>query len=123
MLFLGRRWRARARSALHASCGSCALLKTAEDNETDPAEGTSCLLPPPARDKTAKIDGLKSEALDQLFDEPLWFRVIPREENHATAAILHGPFVEASGHDRVERLDDASARRQAGYHFARPFAA
>jgi hypothetical protein len=71
-------------SALHASCGSCAFLKTAEDSEIEPCEGTSRLLQPAARDKTAKIDGLKSEALDQLSDEPLRFRVIPREENHAT---------------------------------------
>src|SRR3984893_14003781 len=105
---------------LHAYCGSCALLRTAEDSEIEPREGTSRLLQPATRDKTAKVDGLKSEPLDQLLDEPLWFRVIPREENHATATILHGPFVEASSHDRVERLDDASARRQAGYHFARP---
>ncbi len=64
-------------SALHASCGSCALLRTGKDSEIEPCEGTSRLLQPAARDKTAKIDGLKSEALDQLSDEPLWFRVIP----------------------------------------------
>jgi hypothetical protein len=60
---------------------------------------------------------------------PVWRRefgrlwVIPGDEDNAAATILCGPFIEARGNDRIERLHHPGARRQAGYHFARPFAA
>ncbi|MDB5399588.1 MAG: hypothetical protein JWQ55_1606 [Rhodopila sp.] len=49
--------------------------------------------------------------------------MIPGDEDDAAATILYGPFIEARGDDRIERLHHPGARRQAGYHFARPLAA
>src|SRR5258705_12695916 len=73
--------------------------------------------------ETAEVDRHEAEALDHALDEfgRLW--VIPGDEDDAAATILYGSFIEASGDDRIERLHDPGARRQAGYHFARPLAA
>jgi hypothetical protein len=93
-----------------------------EIDELAPREWTSGLLQPATRDKAAEVDGLKSEALNQPLDESLRFRVVSRDENHATAAVLRRSFIEAIGDDRIERLHDPGAGRQVGYYFARtPF--
>ena len=74
-----------------------------EIDEVVTGERAARLLQPAARDKTAKIDGLKSEALDQIIDEPLRFWLVSRDKNHATAVILRGSFVETFDSDRVEK--------------------
>jgi hypothetical protein len=43
----------------------------AEIDEVMTGERAARLLQPATRDKAAEIDGLKSEALDQIIDEPL----------------------------------------------------
>jgi hypothetical protein len=95
----------------------------AEIDEVATGERAARLLQAAAGRETAKVDRHEAEALDYAFDEfgRLW--VIPRDEDDAAATILYGPFIEASGHDLIERLDHAGTRRQAGYHFARPLAA
>ena len=47
----------------------------------------------------------------------------PRDEDHATSSVLHRPFIEAGGDDRIERLDDAGAWRQGRHDLARALAA
>src|SRR4029077_2488707 len=86
-------------------------------------ERAARLLQPATRDKATEIDGLKSEALDQIIDEPLRLWLVSRDKNHATAAVLRGSFVETFDNDRVECLDDAGARREAGHDLARALAA
>ena len=44
------------------------------------------------------------------------------ETNHATSSVLHGPFIEAVGDDRIERLDDPGTGRQARHDLARTLA-
>ena len=38
--------------------------------------------------------------------------MVPRDKDHATSAVLHRPFIEAGGDDRIERLDDPGIWRQ-----------
>src|ERR1700747_1431613 len=49
--------------------------------------------------------------------------MIPRDEDHATSSVLHRPFIESGGDDRIERLDDAGAWRQGSHYLAGALAA
>src|SRR5882757_5901432 len=96
--------------------------EAAEIDEVATGERAARLLQAAAGREIAKVDRHEAEALDHALDEfgRLW--VIPGDEDDAAATILYGSFIEASGDDRIERLHDPGARRQAGYHFARPLA-
>src|SRR6476646_5745593 len=98
-------------------------LEAAEIDEVATGERPARLLQAATGRETAEVDRHEAEALDHTLDEfgRLW--VIPGDEDDAAATILYGSFIEASGDDRIERLHDPGARRQAGYHFARPLAA
>ena len=56
----------------------------AEIDEVVTGERAARLLQPATRDKVTEIDGLKSEALDQIIDEPFRFWLVSRDKNDAT---------------------------------------
>src|SRR5258707_398316 len=95
----------------------------AEIDEVATGERAARLLQATAGRETAKVDRHEAEALDHALDEFCRLGVIPGDEDDAATTILYGPFIEARGDDRIESLHHPGARRQAGYHFARPFAA
>src|SRR5882672_3386556 len=77
----------------------------AEFDEVATGERTPGLLQAATRSETAEIDRREAETLDELFDEGGRFEMVTRDEDHATSSVLHRPFIEAGGDDRIERLD------------------
>src|SRR5262249_42080434 len=98
-------------------------LVIAEFDEVATGERTPGLLQAATGRETAEIDRRESETLDEPFDEGGRFGMIPRDEDHATSSVLHRPFIEAGDDDRIERLDNAGARRQGRHGLARALAA
>src|SRR2546428_6521841 len=93
-------------SDLHGTHAAPPVLVMAEFDEVATGERTPGLLQAATRRETAEIDRREAETLDELFDECGRFGMVPRDEDHATASVLHGPFIEAVGDDRIERLHD-----------------
>src|SRR5438034_9968915 len=95
----------------------------AEFDEVATGERTPGLLQAATRRETAEIDRREAETLDELFDEGGRFGMVPRDEDHATSSVLHRPFIESGGDNRIERLDDAGAWRQRSHYLAGALAA
>src|SRR2546429_6869797 len=49
--------------------------------------------------------------------------MVSRDEDRATSSVLHRPFIESGGDNRIERLDDAGAWRQGSHYLAGALAA
>src|SRR6266850_241467 len=98
------------------------VLVMAEFDEVATGERTPGLLQAATRRETAEIDRREAETLDELFDECARFGMVPRDEDHAAPPVLTRPFIEAGGHDRIERLDDAGPWRQGRHDLARALA-
>ena len=81
------------------------MLVIAEFDEVATGERTPGLLQAATRREATEIDRREAETLDELFDEGGRFRMVSRDEDHATSSVLHRPFIEAGGDDRIERLD------------------
>jgi hypothetical protein len=97
--------------------------QAAEIYEVATGEWAARLLQAAAGRESAKVGRHEAEALDHALDEVSRFKVIPGNEDEAAAAVLHGPFIEASSDNRIEGLNDPGAGRQSSYHFARSLAA
>jgi len=94
------------------------LRETAEHDEIQTGERASGLLHAATNHQTAELDRHEAKALDQLLDDCIGLGVVPGNEDHATSAVLHRPFIEAGGDDRIESLDDAGAWRQGSHDLA-----
>src|SRR5207247_8457150 len=110
-------------SDLHCTHAARPVLVIAAFDEVAPGERTPGLLQAATRRETAEIDRREAETLDELFDECDRFGMVPRDEDHATSSVLHRPFIEAGGDDRIERLDDAGTWREGRHALARALAA
>src|SRR2546430_4498260 len=110
-------------SDLHCTHSAPPVLVMAEFDEVATGERTPGLLQAATRREIAEIDRREAETLDELFDERGRFGMVPRDEDHATSSVLHRPFIEAGGDDRIERLDDAGTWRQGRHDLARALAA
>src|SRR6059058_1051933 len=110
-------------SDLHCTHSAPLVLAIAEFDEVATGERTPGLLQAATRRETAEIDRREAETLDELFDEGARFEMVPRDEDHATPSVLHRPFIEEGGDDRIERLDDAGAWRQRSHYLAGALAA
>src|SRR5437879_10848035 len=110
-------------SDLHCTHSAPLVLVIAEFDEVATGERTPGLLQAATRRETAEIDRREAETLDELFDEGGRFGMGPQHEDQATSSVLDRPFIEASGDDRIERLDDASTWRQGRHDLARTLAA
>src|SRR5262249_1659034 len=109
------------RSALHAF--SASRLGMAELDEVATGERTPGLLQAATGCEAAEIDRREAETLDQLLDECGRFGMVSRDEDSATSSVLDRPFIETGGHDRIERLDDASTWGQGRHDLAGALAA
>src|SRR5437879_6592298 len=92
-------------SDLHCTHSAPPVLVMAEFDEVATGERTPGLLQAATRREATEIDRREAETLDELFDEGGRFRMVSRDEDHATSSVLHRPFIEAGGDDRIERLD------------------
>ena len=95
----------------------------AEFDKIATGERTPGPLQSATRREPTEIDRREAETLDELLDEGGRFGMVSRDEDHATSSALHRPFIEAGGHDRIERLDDAGTWREGRHDLARAFAA
>src|SRR6266852_387903 len=108
---------------MHGTHSAPPALRMAEFDEVATGERTPGLLQPATRRETAEIDRREAETFDELLDECGRFGMVARDEDHATSSVLHRPFIEAGGDDRIERLDYAGTWRQGRHDLARALAA
>jgi hypothetical protein len=90
----------------------------AEIDEVPTGERTARLLQAAADHEPTEIDRREAETRDQALGEFDRLGVVPGHEDDAAATIFYGPFIEAFGDDRIERLHDPAARRQASPYLA-----
>src|SRR5207244_11013604 len=103
---------------LHCTHSAPPVSVMAEFDQVATGERTPGLLQAATRREAAEIDRREAETLDELFDECGRFGMVPRDEDHATSSVLHRPFIEACGDDRIERLYDAGTWREGRHNLA-----